>query len=340
MTSLALASAAAAYGLVPLLLPHLRRWALARPNVRSSHAVPTPQGAGLAVIPVALAAGVAVTITEAAPPAASLLHLAAVGVAILGLMMVGILDDIFGLPVLPRLSAHALAALLVVATLPSEFRILPSPFPLLAERALLLLAVVWFVNLFNFMDGIDWISASETAAITLGIALLAAVGCVSESLGWIATMLFAAVLGFAPWNAPPARVFLGDAGSLPLGLMLAALLIHVAAAGAIAAALILPLYYLADAGVTLLRRLLRGERVWEAHREHFYQRALKEGLSVRAIIARIAVLNAVLVVLALTASVIGTSTAAWVAVTAAALAVAGALGMLVRSRHSLSMRNG
>jgi UDP-N-acetylmuramyl pentapeptide phosphotransferase/UDP-N-acetylglucosamine-1-phosphate transferase len=129
------------------------------------------------------------------------------------------------------------------------------------------------------MDGIDGITGIETAAIGLGLALAVALaprGGGGDSL--LALALAAGGLGFLRWNWHPAQVFLGDIGSIPLGYLAGFLLLAVAAGGLWAPALILPLYYLADAGITMARRAWRRERFWEAHRRHFYQRALaKDG---------------------------------------------------------------
>lgn len=289
------------YHLLGRVLPWLRAKALAHPNHRSSHANPTPQGAGIVVIPVAIALAAAAVAFGAALPGGGA-HAATIALAGLGLTLVGFADDCHHLPILPRLAAQGLAAALVVLTFPSEIRLLPQFMPWIAERALLVVGVLWFINAVNFMDGMDGISALETAAITLGVILLALLGTVPAVLGWWAAALLGAMLGFVPWNAPPARVFLGDAGSIPLGLLLAALLLHVAAAGATAAAALLPLYYIADATLTLVGRVARGERPWEPHREHFYQRARRRGLSVRQTLAQVACLNIGLIVLALLAT--------------------------------------
>jgi UDP-N-acetylmuramyl pentapeptide phosphotransferase/UDP-N-acetylglucosamine-1-phosphate transferase len=108
------------------------------------------------------------------------------------------------------------------------------------------------------------------------------------------------MLGFAPFNKPVAKLFLGDVGSLPIGLLVGWMLLKLAAMGAFAAAVLLPLYYLADATITLLRRLARGERVWEAHRRHFYQQAIdRNGFSVLAVVTHVFVLNLALAALAL-----------------------------------------
>ena len=109
----------------------------------------------------------------------------------------------------------------------------------------------------------------------------------------VALALCGAMIGFAPFNRPVARLFLGDVGSLPIGLLLGWLLVLLAGAGHLAAALLLPLYYLADATITLLRRLANGEPVMQAHRSHFYQRATDGGFSVYQIVGRVFAANVI-----------------------------------------------
>jgi UDP-N-acetylmuramyl pentapeptide phosphotransferase/UDP-N-acetylglucosamine-1-phosphate transferase len=119
----------------------------------------------------------------------------------------------------------------------------------------------------------------------------------------VALALLGGVIGFAPFNRPVAKLFLGDVGSLPIGLMLGWTLMMLASRGHLAAALTLPLYYLADATITLGRRLARGERVWQAHRTHFYQRALDGGFTVSEVVVRVFVLNLALAILALVSAI-------------------------------------
>ncbi|HEY1748504.1 MAG TPA: glycosyl transferase [Xanthobacteraceae bacterium] len=281
----ALASAAA----ILLLYPVLKRYALARPNARSSHVTPTPQGAGIAVI-VTVAAASAVAFGFHAFPGDATAPLAIIIGAALTMACVGAIDDIRPLPVVPRLLLQAAIVAAVIFTLPTELRILPAlPFGL--ERLILLVGGLWFVNLVNFMDGIDWITAAETIPVAATLALLAAAHAIPAYAAFVAVTLGGAVLGFAYFNRPIARVFLGDVGSLPIGLVLGWLLILLAANGHLAAAVLMPLYYLADASVTLLRRLIQGKRVWQAHRTHFYQIATERGFSVREIVARVLLLN-------------------------------------------------
>jgi UDP-N-acetylmuramyl pentapeptide phosphotransferase/UDP-N-acetylglucosamine-1-phosphate transferase len=328
-TAIAAAAAILAYGLIAAAIGWLGRHARAEPTARSSHVTPTPQGGGVIVVPVALAvAGIALAAGGVAP-AGGMTYAAIVALLALALTLVGFIDDMRTLGVGSRLAAQAIAVGVAVALLPEAVRVLPAAVPIAVERLILVAAALWFVNLVNFMDGIDLISAVETIAVTLGVALLAAFDVIPAAYGYVAAALLGAMAGFAPWNRPPARLFLGDAGSIPIGLLLAVLLIHVAGApgaNAAAAAVILPLYYLADATLTLLRRLLRGEKVWQAHREHFYQQATRNGFSVTQIVGRIALLDAVLVALALGAALHGAS---WAAV--AFVIAAAAVGLTLRA---------
>jgi UDP-N-acetylmuramyl pentapeptide phosphotransferase/UDP-N-acetylglucosamine-1-phosphate transferase len=192
---------------------------------------------------------------------------------------------------------QALAVAVMIAALPSELRIVPM-LPWWIERALFLFASLWFVNLTNFMDGVDWMTIAEFVPMALGLALIGFLGALPLHGIVVALALCGGLIGFAPFNKPVARIFLGDVGSLPIGLLCAWLLLLVAGHGHLAAALVLPLYYLADATLTLFRRAMRGEKVWQAHRTHFYQRATDRGWTVPDIVAHVFGVNAVLVVLA------------------------------------------
>ena len=134
------------------------------------------------------------------------------------------------------------------------------------------------------MDGIDWMTVAETVPLTAGVFVFALFGAAPHPAGSVALALCGAMLGFAPFNRPVAKLFLGDVGSLPVGLILFWLLLQLAGSGHLAAALLLPLYYVADATFTLLRRIARGERITQAHRTHFYQLATARGFSVMAVI--------------------------------------------------------
>jgi UDP-N-acetylmuramyl pentapeptide phosphotransferase/UDP-N-acetylglucosamine-1-phosphate transferase len=198
------------------------------------------------------------------------------------------LDDLRGLSPVARLLAQAAAVLIGVFVLsgPQE--------PL--HLAAIGLVWIWWINLFNFMDGIDGLAGSEAAAIAAGLLLFASVEAGADlALRTLAAALTGAAIGFLVWNWSPAKIFLGDVGSVPLGYILGFLLLDLAVRGYWKIALILPLYFLADATITLVRRLLRGERFWQAHREHFYQQAVRRGLGHAAVAKRVIAADLVLI---------------------------------------------
>jgi UDP-N-acetylmuramyl pentapeptide phosphotransferase/UDP-N-acetylglucosamine-1-phosphate transferase len=303
-----IAAAAATAALIALLHPVLRQYALARPNQRSSHKVPTPQGGGIAVVAVTTIT-VAVALYLLPLPAGDAHQLAWTFAATLMLAIVGAIDDVRALATAPRLVLQALAVVVVIAALPADLRVVPV-LPWWAERALMLIGGVWFVNLVNFMDGIDWITVAEVVPVTGALALFGQLDALPPQPALVTLALCGAMIGFAPFNRPVARLFLGDVGSLPIGLLLGWLLLQLAGNGHLAAALLLPLYYLADTTITLVRRLIKGERITQAHRSHFYQRATDHGFSVNQIIGRVFAVNILLAMLA-TISLQGSAVAKW-----------------------------
>jgi UDP-N-acetylmuramyl pentapeptide phosphotransferase/UDP-N-acetylglucosamine-1-phosphate transferase len=291
----AVAAAMLSAGIIWAILPWLLRHALARPNARSSHRIPTPQGAGIAVIGATLAVAGAIA---AWTNQAQLNIPAAILAATLFIAVAGFADDVKSIPVLPRLMLQAVAVGAIVFTAASDARIAPAC-PLWIERGLLLVAGLWFVNLVNFMDGLDWMTVAEVVPITGAMVVLGSFGGFPVSATIVAAALFGAMLGFAPFNRPVGKVFLGDVGSLPIGLLLGWCLLQLAYHQQLAAALLLPLYYLADATVTLLRRLIRREPFWAAHRSHFYQRATDNGFTVLRVVSGVFALNVGLAALAI-----------------------------------------
>lgn len=293
--AIAVLSALICVGLIVILHPILQRYALARPNARSSHLLPTPQGGGIAVVAatsLAAAFGLLVFGASLGTP------LATVFAGVLVMACVGAADDIHPLDIAPRLFLQALAVAAVIYSLPHDLRVI-SFLPWWIERALLFLAGLWFVNLVNFMDGIDWMTVAEIVPICGALAALGCLGALSRDGIAVSLALAGAMVGFAYFNRPTAKLFLGDVGSLPIGLLVGYLLVLLANNGHLAAALLLPLYYLADSTLTLIRRLSEGERVWQAHRTHYYQRATDRGLSVTEIVARVFAVNVCLAALAL-----------------------------------------
>jgi UDP-N-acetylmuramyl pentapeptide phosphotransferase/UDP-N-acetylglucosamine-1-phosphate transferase len=295
--ALTVAAAAASWGGTSLALRFLTRRAIIdRPNERSSHRLPTPRGGGIAVVPVALLAW---AILGGANDAAATHWLVLVAAAALAL--VSWLDDVRGLSPAPRLLSHIAAVAVVLVALPSGWLVFQGTLPLVLDRLLTGALWVWFINLYNFMDGIDGITGVETIGLGLGAAVIAALGggfAAGVGTAPLGLTLAAAAAGFMVLNWHPARIFLGDVGSVPLGFLGGWLMIALAAGGHWPAALILPAYYWADATRTLLSRAARLVPVWQAHREHAYQRAVAAGDSHDTVVLQIAALNAALIVLA------------------------------------------
>lgn len=239
----------------------LRRQWLDQPDARRLHVLPTPRGGGIAIALALLAA--AFWLEEGSGPYA--LGLAVTAGA-------GLWDDLRPLPPLAKLLLQALGALPLALAWP----LLPA---LLGEAGGVLAAwcvVMVLVNFWNFMDGSNGLAASQALLVGAGMALLAGL---ASGPGQLGLVLAAACLGFLPYNLPRARLFLGDVGSHALGYGVAALGLMALATGVASPwqLLLLPSVFLLDAGLTLLARILRRQRVWRAHREHLYQRAISHG---------------------------------------------------------------
>lgn len=260
-----------------VLLGPLVRWLRHRalldvPNDRSSHVIPTPRGGGIVVTSVVVLGWSVVLVTSGTLTASGVVVL----VAAVGLGLLSWLDDLLDLPRRLRFLLHVAAVLPVLMLLPPDMMVAQGLLPLWLDRLIAALAWLWFINLFNFMDGIDGISGVQAAHLGVALSVLVLAGGLSPlspEVAPLGAVVAGAAVGFLWWNWHPAKVFLGDVGSIPLGYLLGWLMLWVAAAGHWAVALILPAYYWADATITLVRRAARGAHLVVAHREHFYQRA-------------------------------------------------------------------
>ena len=322
------ASAGISAGAILILRPILVRHLLAHPNARSSHKVPTPQGAGLAVM---LAVLVVSALAAYLVPLLTVPSLVPVLAAASFLTLLGAIDDRHALCVSWRFIGQGSAALAIVLSLPEEVRILPGLLPLGVERALLVIGTIGLVNAVNFLDGLDWMTVAEVVPITLAVAAMQALGVLPAGIGLLSLALLGAMLGFAIFNRHPASIFLGDAGSLPIGLCLALMLIYVADAN-LAAALLLPMYMVADTAITLIRRMINREPFLSAHRSHFYQRAVSGGRSVPEVTTSIFVLSTALALLAVGVGLANSVALDLIALTLGAAATAATLYWLGRGR--------
>jgi UDP-N-acetylmuramyl pentapeptide phosphotransferase/UDP-N-acetylglucosamine-1-phosphate transferase len=284
------------WALTGLVLRGLTRaQSLALPSERGLHTKATPVGGGLALI-----ATIAILWPMAKWPLS--IDTWTIVACTAALSLFSWIDDRRPLWPITRLLIQAVAVAVALSTLPATERLTPEMFqtavPVWAERGLLGLAWLWMINLYNFMDGIDGLAGVETVTVAAGVALVAAYGTGLAHLSLPASILAAAAVGYLLWNWHPARIFMGDAGSIPLGFLIGWMMLELTRHGYLAAAIILPLYFLVDATWTLLRRVLRGETPWRPHREHAYQRAVLGGESHAAVARSAGIANMALAGLA------------------------------------------
>jgi Fuc2NAc and GlcNAc transferase len=313
-----LLAAVLTWSLTPLVLRYLvARQIIDHPNHRSSHRQATPRGGGLA-----MAAGL--LLAASAVPAE---QIAVLLVLVLSLTVLGWLDDRHDLPVSVRLFAQLLLAfgMLVwlggVTTLSVAGVSITLPW---LWSGLALIAVVWLINLHNFMDGSDGLAAMQGAwsGLALGI-LFAHAEQRSEAL--LAFSLAAVCLAFLVWNRPPARLFMGDVGSVLLGGMIAWLVLVGVVRDAISIwlSLMVCAVFVVDASMTLLARVRRGERWYTAHRQHAYQRLIDAGWGQGQVLVMYTGINAVVVLPALVIGVVFPGWDFWLALAVCGVLVAG-----------------
>lgn len=281
MVALALSFASAALFL-RLALAFLSRVAIAIPNERSSHECPTPQVGGIIIIPIFLLTLLAGMWASIAVAPFDLVAMCAV----FALCVIGFLDDRSSLAVLARLLLFILivgSVLFWSSTLSPQNAIGYEWISIIFFGFVLLS----FINITNFMDGMDGLIVVEFVPVLLLLASFAYLGEITSIAPLVPTTLLGFLAAFAMFNWPPARLFLGDAGSLPLGFLIAYFLIQFGIEKNPISAVLPVLYFIIDASLTLARRVWRGEKFWRAHREHFYQRALDAGQGVKSILARV-----------------------------------------------------
>ncbi|MEN8711673.1 MAG: glycosyltransferase family 4 protein [Arenicellales bacterium] len=299
------------------------------PNDRSSHTVPTPRGGGLAIIIVLLLAGLVSLFLPQAP----IDVLVCLLLATLAFSLLGWQDDKHDLPASVRFLIQLLIAVFASGWL--LWATVPGYSTSFASVALLLLStlwIAWMANLYNFMDGIDGISAVESLILGATTSYWFAISGVA-SMAIICIAVAGASVGFMRWNWSPAKIFMGDVGSLALGAFFAIIAIIGTTRLDIPflAFLILYAVYLADSGVTLLHRIIKREKWWQAHRSHFYQRAVQSGFSHAQVSLSVMALNIIFALLAslLIMGIINATTA-----TVVTMAILILLMFLINSRFN------
>ena len=272
------------------------------PDSRRAHSRITPRGGGVSLV---LIYSTALALFEYFYSSA-LLYTSQILQIFLPIALLSLWDDIYQLGVIIRLFIHCLCALLAIILLVQPFGLLHTEWPYL-ELTISTLALVIFLNLYNFLDGMDGISVSESIHLSCTTLILCALEInIIPCVGFIiitTTILLGWAIGFLFFNWHPARVFLGDVGSISLGFLHGICLILVATASykLLLACLIAALYYVADGGLTIMMRLINGEKIWEPHLKHFFQRAIRSGQSQPQVISKIVRCNIMLMCLAISA---------------------------------------
>lgn len=266
------------------------------PNERDNHKEPTPRGGGVAVM-VAIIGFLTVVNLDGY-----------VLLALIALLAVSFADDLTNISGSMRIVVHIICALLLVSTIDHgvfitylnmmPFSDMAIPYMPYVSVVFTASALVWFMNLYNFMDGVDEITVVQTVSLAAGISMIAFMQPdISQNIGAEALIIIAAITGFWLFNRHPATVFLGDCGSIPLGALLGWMLLFLASRGYDIVALILPAYYIVDATLILLWRILTRQAFWKAHSQHAYQAVVKGGRTHRAATVPVALLNTGLIML-------------------------------------------
>jgi Fuc2NAc and GlcNAc transferase len=258
-------AAASSWGLLCKLIPILRRRLPDQPNARSSHRKPIPRGGGVAFVLVASVASVLAWLLRSSSASAPLPLLSAPLLA-LPLALVGFLDDRHNLPATWRYGVQLATAFLLILASP----LVALSLGLLPLVVFLVIAVTAVINFTNFMDGLDGLVAGCMAVVMTAAAI-------KLPAPWPIWALVGALLGFLLWNWSPAKVFMGDVGSTFLGAVFAVLLLQSSTWSEALALLLVATPLLGDACLCVPRRLMAGQRVFQAHRLHLFQRLHQAG---------------------------------------------------------------
>lgn len=272
-----------------------------KPSHRRAHSKVTPRGGGLAFV---------ITFCLLLPIfeyfyLGSLYNSTNIISIFAPIALVSFWDDVSEVPILFRLLIHILCSVLAVMWLIHPYRILHSELSLNIELIIGSFALLTFLNVYNFLDGIDGITVSESIHLSLTILILCFIKQDIIPNVWtvitVACIIFGWSCGFILFNWQPASIFIGDVGSISLGFIIGVCLLTVAAGSErlFAACVIAALYYIADGGLTLLIRLVNREKIWLPHLQHFFQKAVKKGLTHRMVVLRIINCNFVLMLLSI-----------------------------------------
>ena len=278
------------------------------PTKRSNHDIPTPKGAGLIVIPLVIFSTLSIFFLTEELNDEWIIYFIAIAI----LMCVSLLDDIYNLSSFSRLMVQFICVFISTFVIVDHQDFYQSiigvsknysiNFSMLYHSLIILIVLfwVWIINLFNFMDGMDGITATQICSFALGVNIISFLGYLGNDLQLFSLIIFAVFLGFYKLNKPPAKIFLGDTGSIPIGFIVGLILIKsFISHNLLIPLIILTMYHLLDSTITIFFRLSRGENIFQAHSSHFYQRPLQSGFSHSFVLKWIQILNIFLLIISL-----------------------------------------
>lgn len=278
------------------------------PNKRSNHYYPIPKGAGLLLtLYICIAIGLYVMQEKISSP-----QIEKISILMLALSFFSFLDDMYSIPFLKKLFFQIFVVFLGTYLLNQEINLYCSStygslilhinydlYKIIVKITICFLWL-WFLNLFNFMDGIDGITASQIITFSIGVICLAMLKQIDENFLYVGVILFAIFLGFLCYNKSPARIFLGDSGSITMGFFIASIIIITFLEHKnFTSLIILVSYYITDTTITLLKRIYKKQNIFSAHSNHFYQRKIRNGFSHESVLSKIVLINSLLIILSI-----------------------------------------
>lgn len=277
-----------------------------KPKKRSNHKNPTVKGAGLIIIP-AIVFSILIYVKN---DFVNYYPWVFFCLATLMLFIISFLDDIYSLPIFPRLLIQLFCVLIIMNLLNEDliafmqnvqnYFSINESFLRTIIIFLLILLWLWLINLFNFMDGMDGITASQCCTFSIGIVLISLYGKISSDYTYIGIILFACMISFLYWNSPPAKIFLGDVGSIPIGFLISSIImINLIQGNDFVPLLILILFHFTDATLTLIIRILKRKKFFKAHSEHSYQKKIRNNFSHKDVLSKINFINFTLIIFSL-----------------------------------------
>ncbi|WP_375358669.1 UDP-phosphate alpha-N-acetylglucosaminyltransferase [Candidatus Tisiphia endosymbiont of Neophilaenus lineatus] len=271
------------------------------PNLRRVHSRITPRGGGLAIVIVVIIALIAYEYFSTK----TLINSIKIVPLLLIISSISFLDDLISIPIFVRLIFHIICSTIAIFLFLFPVVLFHHELPLYIDFMLSIIGLIIFLNIYNFLDGIDGISGAESIHLSITILIL----CYLKSdiiinINFIIVLniiILACSIGFLIFNWHPAKIFLGDVGSISLGFLLGLCLLLISASSVhlFVASSIASLYYLADGGLTILIRLVNKEKIWQPHLKHFFQKAVRNGKSHKEVVSRIIICNILLMVLSI-----------------------------------------